>query len=83
MTVSSIVSLFSLACSHTNSFENVVLKFNSALCAVFFSCHRSKRLLVGLVEYMQLQDVMAWLSTLGGAYSAMGEHLNSYVSTQQ
>lgn len=38
----------------------------------------SKLLLVGLVEYMQLQDVMAWLSTLGGAYSAMGEHLHSY-----
>lgn len=37
-----------------------------------------KRLLVGLVEYMQLQDVMAWLSTLGGAYSAMGEHLYNY-----
>ncbi|KAM7433951.1 hypothetical protein ABFA07_015882 [Porites harrisoni] len=35
-------------------------------------------LLVGLVEYMQLQDVMAWLSTLGGAYSAMGEHFCSY-----
>lgn len=29
---------------------------------------------------MQLQDVMAWLSTLGGAYSAMGDHLCSYVS---
>ena len=82
MNVSSIVSLFSLACSHTNSFENVFLNFNLALCTVFF-CHRSKRLLVGLVEYMQLQDAMAWLSTLGGAYSAMGEHLNSYVSTQQ
>ncbi|CAH3123580.1 unnamed protein product [Porites lobata] len=37
-----------------------------------------RRLLVGLVEYMQLQDVMAWLSTLGGAYSAMGEHFCSY-----
>ncbi|KAJ7337724.1 hypothetical protein OS493_007876 [Desmophyllum pertusum] len=37
-----------------------------------------KRLLVDLVEYMQLQDVMAWLSTLGGAYSAMGDHLYSY-----
>ncbi|XP_078384295.1 uncharacterized protein LOC144666778 isoform X2 [Oculina patagonica] len=37
-----------------------------------------KRLLVNLVEYMQLQDVMAWLSTLGGAYSAMGDHLYSY-----
>ena len=32
---------------------------------------------------MQLQDVMAWLSTLGGAYSAMGEHINSYVSILQ
>ena len=42
--------------------------------------HRCRRLLVGLVEYMQLQDVMAWLSTLGGAYSAMGEHFCSYVS---
>ena len=41
---------------------------------------RCRRLLVGLVEYMQLQDVMAWLSTLGGAYSAMGEHFCSYVS---
>lgn len=29
---------------------------------------------------MQLQDVMAWLSTLGGAYSAMGDHLCKYVS---
>ncbi|XP_029201549.2 uncharacterized protein LOC114965984 [Acropora millepora] len=38
----------------------------------------SKRLLVGLREYMQLQGVMAWLSTLGGAYSAMGEYINSY-----
>lgn len=37
-----------------------------------------KRLLVDLTEYMQLQDVMAWLSTLGGAYSAMGDHLYSY-----
>lgn len=38
----------------------------------------SKRLVVELVEYVQLQDVMAWLSTLGGAYSAMGDHLCSY-----
>ncbi|KAK2559910.1 Uncharacterized protein P5673_017483 [Acropora cervicornis] len=38
----------------------------------------SKRLLVGLREYMQLQGVMAWLSTLGGACSAMGEYINSY-----
>lgn len=38
----------------------------------------SKRLLVVLVEFMQMQDAMAWLSTLGGAYSAMGEHIYRY-----
>ena len=27
-----------------------------------------------------MQDAMAWLSTLGGAYSAMGEHIYRYVS---
>ncbi|XP_015773529.1 PREDICTED: uncharacterized protein F58A4.6-like [Acropora digitifera] len=46
--------------------------------AFVFCVVRSKRLLVGLREYMQLQGVMAWLSTLGGAYSAMGEYINSY-----
>ena len=58
-----------------NSF--VCEKCSKEYCGVV---HRCRRLLVGLVEYMQLQDVMAWLSTLGGAYSAMGEHFCSYVS---
>ena len=51
--------------------------------AFVFCMVRSKRLLVGLREYMQLQGVMAWLSTLGGAYSAMGEYINSYVCILQ
>ncbi|EDO26419.1 predicted protein, partial [Nematostella vectensis] len=38
----------------------------------------SKRLLSLVLVYMQLFDVMAWLSTLGGAYSSLGDHCTSF-----
>lgn len=67
---------FQLKVVLANSFSVKTIHDSSfGLCCL----HRCKRLLVGLIEYMQLQDAMAWLSTLGGAYSAMGEHLYSYV----
>lgn len=34
-----------------------------------------------LIKKMHLEDAMAWLSTLGGAYSSLGDYFESHVST--
>ena len=33
-----------------------------------------------LIKRMQLEEAMCWLSTLGGAYSSLGDYYESHVS---
>lgn len=40
---------------------------------------RSVRALCQMLEHLQLEAVFAWLSTLGGAHSALGDYFNRNV----
>ena len=51
---------------------------SSYIPAVFF---RSIRILHQMLEHLQLEAVFAWLSTLGGAHSALGDYFNKNVNT--
>ena len=41
---------------------------------------RGKRIMALVVTRLQLETVFAWLSTLGGAYSSLGEKFVEHVS---
>ena len=43
-------------------------------------CFSQELALRSLEERIELEDAMHWLSTLGGAYSNLGEHSLAFVS---
>lgn len=54
------------------------LYFNTFI-QILISCR--SRLVNGILwEAIELDDALHWLSTLGGAYSNLGEHSQSFVS---
>ncbi|XP_023345295.1 uncharacterized protein LOC111714423 isoform X2 [Eurytemora carolleeae] len=58
---------------------NMILKIKLHLPAVrtvdYFGCHISNKL---LWEFIELEDALHWLSTLGGAFSNLGEHRQEF-----
>ena len=52
----------------------------STLVTIFYDC-RVSRMHYLLLECLRLKVMLAWSSTLGGAYSALGDTFISHVST--
>ena len=59
---------------------NYVVTKISLLCLITFPCFSQELALRSLEERIELEDAMHWLSTLGGAYSNLGEHSLAFVS---
>ena len=57
-------------------YTNVLSILNSKL---FFRCDLIQKKLWNQIE---LEDALNWLSTLGGAYSNLGDHSNKFVSSE-
>ena len=60
--------------------QNYVATKLSLLCLITFPCFSQELALRCLEERIELEDAMHWLSTLGGAYSNLGEHSLAFVS---
>lgn len=59
----------------------VVTKISAMFDNIFTSpCFSQELALRSLEERIELEDAMHWLSTLGGAYSNLGEHSLAFVS---
>ena len=47
---------------------------------IFDLCCRYFRVQGLLIKKMHLEEAMAWMSTLGGAFSSLGDYFESHVS---